>query len=313
MYLMKGDDFFTTEQGRYQGMGIDRLATLRAAGDFKGFPALVFDGGTAMTYTAADVSGKILGGGIGPGIQVKLRSLSDYASALPHITVDALMKELAELTDEDGNTLKTLPVFARTPKQNIITTLCREIASAGQSVIHSFLATVESTKEKSATENNDEVNTQEMKTEQLVIVTGGDADVIYRLLQPDCCKLIEVEPGRKTPSPPKYKVKKMKHMVHYGIAGALNKQALATKSSPTAEVDNLLIGLRIAKKFTTRGENGDFIFRGTVACIHPRASKYPYAIRYDDGDAEDLSVTQLYGTFCVLLAWVYMSAHHLID
>ncbi len=27
-YLMQGDDFFTMEQGRYDNMGVDRLATL---------------------------------------------------------------------------------------------------------------------------------------------------------------------------------------------------------------------------------------------------------------------------------------------
>ena len=142
IYLLQGDDFFTKEDGRYDGMGIDRLAALRAAGDFKGFPALVFDGGTALTYTAADKNGKILGGGIGPGVQATLNCLSDYTCALPHISPKALMKELASLTDDDGNVVETLPVFARTPQQNIITNLCRTIASNGHSVIRSYLAKV---------------------------------------------------------------------------------------------------------------------------------------------------------------------------
>ena len=299
MYVMQGDDFFTAEQGKYTGMGVDRLANLRAAGDFKGFPALVFDGGTAMTYTAADGDGKVLGGGIGPGVQVKLRSLSDYSSALPHISTDALMKELAALTDKDGKTLKTLPVFARTPKQNIITNLCREIATNGHSVIQSFLATVGNVEEKGATEDN-ESEVRHNKS-RLIHVTGGDADLIAMLLQPDYSKLIELYPGKKIPSPSEYMVKKMKHMVHYGIAGTLKRKCVSNKSSPMADMETLLIGQRVAKKFPTSDEDGDFMYRGFVACVHPQGenTKFPYAIRYDDGDAEDLSVMQLYGTWRV--------------
>ena len=57
-------------------MGTDRLATLTGAVHLHGHPALVFDGGTATTYSATDSDGKILGGGIGPGIQSKFRSLT---------------------------------------------------------------------------------------------------------------------------------------------------------------------------------------------------------------------------------------------
>jgi len=306
MYLMQGDDFFTKEEGSYNGIGIDRLANLRAAGDFKGFPALVFDGGTAMTYTAADQDGKVLGGGIGPGVNATLQSLNDYASALPHISQDALMKELGSLVDDEGKTLKTLPVFARTPKQNIITNLCREIAANGHSVIQAFLGKVGGVEEEDPAKSDTTSNTG-----RLVHVTGGDADLIARLVAPDCSNLIEMEPGRQIPSSPQYKVKKMKHMIHYGIAGALKRKAVLFQETPTADMDMLLIGQRVAKTFPQPDEDGGFVYRGAVACVHAKNPKFPYSVRYDDGDAEDFSVLDLYGTCYVSLCLLLLVPDHL--
>lgn len=301
MYHLQGDDFFTKEEGRYDGIGIDRLANLRAAGDFSGFPVLVFDGGTAMTYTSADGDGKVLGGGIGPGVQVRLHSLSDYASALPHINQSELSKELASMTNEEGETIKTLPMFARTPQENIISSLCRDIASSGQSIIQGFLGKVGGAEPTNGNENGKD--SPKLNASRTIHVTGGDADLIARLLTPDYNKLIELEPGKKISSPPQYEVKKMKHMIHYGIAGVLTrKDAEFREDSPaTANLDALLIGQRIAKKFPAADADGDFVFRGVVSCIHKDPDN-PYGIRYDDGDSEDFSVDELYGTsFCCMI------------
>ena len=289
MYLMQGNDFFTKEEGRYEGMGVDRLANLRAAGDFHGFPALVFDGGTAATYTAADEKGNVLGGGIGPGVQAKLRCLSDYAAALPHIKYEELIKEIAGLTDEDGNPKKTLPVFARTPKQNIITRVCREIGCEGHAVIEHFLAAVGPT-------HPVEAGGGSIRNTRTVIVTGGDADLIARLLMPDYSKLLLVGPDKKDPSEPPYSVKKMKQMVHYGIQAALKRKMEVAKNDPFREMENLLIGQRLAKRFQARDVDGDPVFRGTIAALHRDNGAYPYYVRYDDGDGEDMSAVQLHGT-----------------
>lgn len=37
IFRMKGEDFFTSKEGRYPTMGVDRLATLRGAGNFSFF------------------------------------------------------------------------------------------------------------------------------------------------------------------------------------------------------------------------------------------------------------------------------------
>ena len=115
VYLMKGDDFFVTSEGRYPSMGVDRLATLRGAEYLYGCPALVFDGGTATTYTAADASGKIMGGGISPGIFTRLNSLHEGTCALPNISIEEFHTRMQKIIKQK----KPLPIFATNTKDAI--------------------------------------------------------------------------------------------------------------------------------------------------------------------------------------------------
>lgn len=100
VFRMKGDDFFTKQQGRYEGMELDRLAALSGAAHLNGFPALVFDSGTAATYTAADSMGQILGGGISPGFSMRFQSLSEGTFTLPHIRLENFLDELQVKSNE---------------------------------------------------------------------------------------------------------------------------------------------------------------------------------------------------------------------
>ena len=88
-------------------------------------------------------------------------------------------------------------------------------------------------------------------------------------------------------------------MIHYGIAGALKRKALAFKESASADMDTLLIGQRVAKKFPKPDEDQDYVYRGSIACVQAD-SKFPYHVRYDDGDDEDLDAVQLYGAWTSL-------------
>jgi len=69
IFKLRNTDFFSPEQGLYPTMGVDRAAALYGARVHYGMPALVIDGGTAMTYSAIDGKGNIVGGGISPGVQ----------------------------------------------------------------------------------------------------------------------------------------------------------------------------------------------------------------------------------------------------
>lgn len=67
-------------------LGADRIAA--AAGAYKiaaGNPTLIVDAGTAVTYDFLSADGIFLGGNIAPGIDLRLRSLNEFTSALPHV------------------------------------------------------------------------------------------------------------------------------------------------------------------------------------------------------------------------------------
>ena len=74
-------------QGLYPTLGIDRALAVLGAGTNLGWPILVIDAGTAMTFTGADVQKKIVGGAILPGLRLQLSSLARGTAMLPSIDI----------------------------------------------------------------------------------------------------------------------------------------------------------------------------------------------------------------------------------
>jgi type III pantothenate kinase len=72
-------------------LGIDRALALWGAGEIYGFPVLVIDGGTALTFTGADASGRLVGGAILSGLRSQLRSLATNTAALPEVELPTQM------------------------------------------------------------------------------------------------------------------------------------------------------------------------------------------------------------------------------
>lgn len=72
-------------QGIYPTLGIDRALAVWGAGEIWGWPVLVIDAGTALTFTGADVNHKLVGGAILPGLGLQLKSLTQNTAALPEI------------------------------------------------------------------------------------------------------------------------------------------------------------------------------------------------------------------------------------
>lgn len=72
-------------QGIYSTMGIDRALAALGAGQCYGFPVLIIDGGTALTFTGVDGDRQVVGGAILPGLRLQGRSLVQYTAALPEI------------------------------------------------------------------------------------------------------------------------------------------------------------------------------------------------------------------------------------
>ena len=77
----------------YPTMGIDRALAIYGAGKFYGYPCLVIDGGTALTFTGVNQEETLVGGAILPGLRSQFNLLNqetaqlpliEYSSSLPH-------------------------------------------------------------------------------------------------------------------------------------------------------------------------------------------------------------------------------------
>lgn len=80
---------FTAPVTKPDTIGADRLALCAAAVEF--FPGkhnLVVGLGTCITYNFIDKFNQFLGGGISPGMEMRLKSLRDYTAKLPLVKAD---------------------------------------------------------------------------------------------------------------------------------------------------------------------------------------------------------------------------------
>lgn len=321
IFQLEGEAFYSAEDGRYNGMGVDRLATLRGAGEQWGYPALVFDGGTATTYTAADAKGHIIGGGIGPGVALKVKALGEGCEALPDIPPRDFIKRM---NDAMANKAKPLPIFASNTKEAMMGQIMNETAHACRNVIKNWLELVgpderEAAKQsrargggggggrkngkmkfaKGATEN----------TERHVIVTGGDGDLISHLIQSDYSGILE---GRSPIYARGFNVILSKYVIHYGIQAALmdrvrekwnvedKERFLKGEDKEKEDVNQLYVGRRVAKWFKDADANGSHYYKGTISKVFKGEVKKGehtvlFHIEFDDGDEEDAEIEELDG------------------
>jgi type III pantothenate kinase len=71
--------------GVYPSLGIDRALALWGAGETWGWPMLVIDAGTALTFTGADANRCLVGGAILPGLSLQFQFLAQRTAGLPLI------------------------------------------------------------------------------------------------------------------------------------------------------------------------------------------------------------------------------------
>nr|WP_199326132.1 pantothenate kinase [Nostoc parmelioides] len=74
----------------YPTLGIDRALAVWGAGMSWGFPMLVIDAGTALTFTAADGERNLVGGAILPGVGLQFASLGQKTEQLPQVEMEAI-------------------------------------------------------------------------------------------------------------------------------------------------------------------------------------------------------------------------------
>jgi type III pantothenate kinase len=94
---------FTIEYSTPKTLGLDRIALV--AGAYAQFPnrdVLILDAGTCITYDFLDNSGAYQGGGISPGMEMRLRALPHFTARLPKVEAEA---DFALIGDSTHNSI----------------------------------------------------------------------------------------------------------------------------------------------------------------------------------------------------------------
>jgi pantothenate kinase type III len=275
---LQPNDFFSKEQGRYESMGIDRLATLRCAGCTYGFPILVIDGGTCLTHTAADENGVIIGGGISAGFGAHVHSVTSRINTTTLKTEDLMAETAVMLSQQEA-----LDPFPKTTVRAILTDVMASISFNFRRVIKQYIKRVG---EPEGFE--DDGTTPKARH---VVIIGGDEAILKSLLESDAPYF----PSDETM--PRYQIHCMKHAIALGLSFVLQKESesrdLKAKGKH-GELMRLLMGKRVAKNFPDAKGNVQ-IFRGSITAVSDESEgSFLAMIKYDDDDVEELNPPDLY-------------------
>jgi type III pantothenate kinase len=86
----------------YPTLGIDRALAVLGSGETYGFPSLVIDGGTALTFTGVNQNRELIGGAILPGLGLQFQSLSLKTAALPRLNLPQSLPTRWAMNTEDA-------------------------------------------------------------------------------------------------------------------------------------------------------------------------------------------------------------------
>ncbi len=75
-------------KGLYPTLGIDRALAALGAGETYGYPLLLIDAGTALTFTGINADRQLFGGAILPGLRLQWQALYQGTAALPSSPAD---------------------------------------------------------------------------------------------------------------------------------------------------------------------------------------------------------------------------------
>lgn len=278
--------FFSPEDGAYETIGVDRVATLYSCK--QSYPdrhVMCMDAGTAWTYTALDNKGKILGGGIAPGVGARFRCMADYCDGLPEID----HKDYHNALKEQVRKKEPFPIFAKDTQTAMLSTTFTEISNQARYLVKQFL--------EKAKEDDGGVRPTDRDSKPLVLVCGGDAPFLIKVLSEEFSDIVKQEVDNIFPFET-FEVEECKHLVHYGVAQLLMRNMIPESTDPDEQLREAIQGNRVAKRFaSTSSYDGTDIFRGSVMSIKrgPRLEEDLFFVRYDDGDSEHLEFSDVYG------------------
>jgi pantothenate kinase type III len=277
---LKPNDFYSEKEGRYPTMGVDRVANMLGAKCLFGAPNLIVDCGTSLTYTASDCKGNIIGGGIAPGMKMRLDSLGKKTCKLPTIT----MKEVEQRVKAAECNKSPIPIFATNTEDAIIGNLLGEVSSSVRTIRERWIEEVgtlsgDTIKPKTIsdislmTEMFNDISNHiiDIQSQRAVILTGGASSTLSKVLNQNILVC------SKSTSPPCPSVH-MVSLIHFGVAYALLKN-----SRPHTEY----IGMRVANSTDTKG---DTVIRGSVKWVNKDET---FLIQYDDAGQENVTMDKL--------------------
>jgi len=217
VYLMKSADFLIASDTSDKNIEVDRLAALRGAAHCEGFPSILFDAGDFLTYTAADEEGRILGGGVSPGLSLRVSSMNGRRD------VDTITSEhLDGILEEVANNEKPLHIFSSNATESVIAAALSEVSCHIANVVRIWLEKVGQTSVHTklrATRNS--LDATKQNRNRVVSIIGKHGSVVERLLQQNSGGLIE-SPRRG--SAPNINTSLSHHFIPDGIQSAISDQ-----------------------------------------------------------------------------------------
>jgi pantothenate kinase type III len=269
-------------KGMYDTIGIDRLASIKAAMQRNKAPCLVIDAGTAMTYTAVNETGDLMGGGIVPGLHMKFQSMFAFTGKLP----DILPKEVKYLVEEAKYNKTPIQRFAKDTRKAMIGGCLYELSAGLCSIINGWLTKLDS--DTAALESK----------KPTVLFSGGDGLICADLMGQHRSCILE-EPSQCELNTNDVLFEYNRHLIQQGIQMLLVEKFNGLQ--PDALRDALL-GARVCKHFAGYGDkDGDSYYRGTIIMIEEGApgqvDDYYFTVYFDDCEREEgIKVKELYGT-----------------
>jgi len=319
IYKMPQTDFFgNVDKDKFPS---DRLAALCGANQCYGSPSLVLDVAATWSYVACDTQGDFIGGGISPGIDIRVKELQTLTGEEFH---DAIQRA-------NNNALS---LFAKNTHDATVVSLLNELLSSMRHVIAEYRNHVGNEKVVVTGVTSEilarllqnkllESNTSGMSVE--VICTDhlahfGIAEVLGRN-RCDRKEKLEVKKNNQNEMTPA-KVDKKRKRTKPKTKIAVRRQLQQNSNEPAESLD---------QSWSNKNKNknsGDKIFKSTVQCSSPTGSQFStdpikdpryylgkrigkefgeeiffgnivsyddelWHVKYDDGDEEDYDINDL--------------------
>lgn len=321
----------------YEGMGTDRTAAATGARHIYGLPTLVFDAGTALTYTALDVEGNIIGGGIVPGIQLALTTLHKATSGrLPRISIveeqyQELQCNLFQTNTKDAIISATLEQTLSYIRR-IIAGWLHLVGEPPKNQRYTYSTSSQSVADYVSSIISGDRATSKRNTGRCVVFTGGDGMLLHTLLT-RTITLSTSKPNMGLTACIDRRESKVRnsayldllgwnndlmgrcsmsyngHLIHVGIAHTLLQQSTNRNhrviiNMPTRdELSKTLVGARVAKKMNDH-KNTKYLLGSVLGLyeilkeLDPPESTAKVIVSFLDGTRDIVNLEELSGKLC---------------